>query len=137
MAYTKQTWEDLPSKNTPINAARLNHMEDGIFNAAKKADDAVDGLDDKVDKVAGKGLSTNDYSNTDKGKVDNLGTAASKDSTNRVDAGSQALVESGAVYNAIETMYENVEDDIRVVNDRIDDFGLYVDSEGYVCQRIN
>ena len=29
-------------------------------------------LDDKVDKEAGKDLSTNDYNNTDKGKVDNL-----------------------------------------------------------------
>lgn len=29
-------------------------------------------LDGKVDKEAGKGLSTNDYNNTDKGKVDNL-----------------------------------------------------------------
>lgn len=30
MAYTKQTWEDLPSTNTPITASRLNHIEDGI-----------------------------------------------------------------------------------------------------------
>ena len=33
MAYTKQTWENLPSTNTPITADRLNHMEDGIYNA--------------------------------------------------------------------------------------------------------
>lgn len=33
MSYTKQTWEDLPSQNTPITAARLNHMEDGIAEA--------------------------------------------------------------------------------------------------------
>ena len=32
----------------------------------------TDGLKAKVDKVTGKGLSTNDYTNTDKGKVDNL-----------------------------------------------------------------
>jgi len=30
MAYQKQTWEDLPSTNTPITATRLNHIEDGI-----------------------------------------------------------------------------------------------------------
>ena len=30
MAYTKQTWENLPSTNTPITADRLNHIEDGI-----------------------------------------------------------------------------------------------------------
>ena len=30
MAYVKQVWEDAPSTNTPITAARLNHMENGI-----------------------------------------------------------------------------------------------------------
>lgn len=33
MAYTKQTWENLPSTNTPITSDRLNHIEDGIYNA--------------------------------------------------------------------------------------------------------
>ena len=33
MAYTKQTWENLPSTNTPLTAERLNHMEDGIAEA--------------------------------------------------------------------------------------------------------
>lgn len=33
MAYIKQTWENLPSTNTPISAERLNHMEDGIAEA--------------------------------------------------------------------------------------------------------
>ena len=33
MAYVKQTWENLPSTNTPITAERLNHMEDGIEGA--------------------------------------------------------------------------------------------------------
>jgi len=30
MAYTKQTWNDLPDTTTPVNATRLNHMENGI-----------------------------------------------------------------------------------------------------------
>ena len=33
MAYTKQTWENLPSTNTPITADKLNHIEDGIYDA--------------------------------------------------------------------------------------------------------
>lgn len=33
MAYQKQTWENLPSTNTPVSAERLNHMEDGIAEA--------------------------------------------------------------------------------------------------------
>ena len=34
MSYTKTTWEDLPSTNTPINATRLNNIENGIKNNA-------------------------------------------------------------------------------------------------------
>lgn len=33
MAYEKQIWENLPSTNTPISADRLNHMEEGIYEA--------------------------------------------------------------------------------------------------------
>lgn len=33
MAYTKQTWLDAPSTATPLSAARLNYMEDGIAGA--------------------------------------------------------------------------------------------------------
>lgn len=37
MAYTKQTWTDLPSETTPINAERLNHIEQGIYDANQPA----------------------------------------------------------------------------------------------------
>ena len=30
MAYTRVNWEDLPSTDTPINAANLNKMDEGI-----------------------------------------------------------------------------------------------------------
>lgn len=30
MAYSKTTWQDLPNTSTPINATRLNNMENGI-----------------------------------------------------------------------------------------------------------
>ena len=33
MAYTKQTWTNDIETFTPVTAARLNHMEDGIYNA--------------------------------------------------------------------------------------------------------
>lgn len=32
--YTEQTWENLPSEETPISAERLAHMEDGIKEAS-------------------------------------------------------------------------------------------------------
>lgn len=41
--------------------------------------DAYTELNKKVDKVDGKVLSSNDYTDTDKGKVDTLGTASTKD----------------------------------------------------------
>ena len=136
MAYTKQTWQDLPSKTTPINASRLGHIEQGIYDAASTADtaasnasSAISGLADKVDKVEGKGLSTNDFTDTLKTKLDNietgaevnvqsdwnqsdnsaddyiknkpsLGTSAYKNSTSVVTQSSD-LVESGAVYDAL------------------------------------
>lgn len=34
MAYVKQIWQNGPGGGTPINADRLNHMEDGIESAA-------------------------------------------------------------------------------------------------------
>lgn len=40
MAYTKQNWEDYPSTNTLITASRLNHIEDGIYEADSDAEEA-------------------------------------------------------------------------------------------------
>ena len=42
-------------------------------------DDITNALDLKIDKVDGKGLSTNDYTTTDKNKLAGLGTASTKD----------------------------------------------------------
>lgn len=37
MSYSKQQWIDFPEGGTPISAARLNHMEDGIASAGSSA----------------------------------------------------------------------------------------------------
>lgn len=52
MAYTKKVWKDAPDTSTPINAANLNHMEDGIATADVNAQDALDRLDDVDDEIA-------------------------------------------------------------------------------------
>ena len=97
--------------------------------------DVESALANKVDKVNGKSLSTNDFTDTykdtidanttaitaikdgtdidsfgdvevallDKADISDLGTAAAKDSTNSVTAGSTDLVESGAVKDAIDS----------------------------------
>ena len=65
MSYTRVNWQNKPSTATPINATNLNTMDAGIA-----ANDAAIGalntaLQGKVDKVEGKGLSTNDFTDTD------------------------------------------------------------------------
>lgn len=73
-----------------------------------------DSLDDKVDKVTGKGLSTNDYDNTAKNKVDNLKTVATSGSyndltnkptiptvVNTIENGNANAISSDAVYDAL------------------------------------
>lgn len=62
MAYVPTNWEPFPSERTLITAARLNNMESGILNADQN----------KVDKVNGKALSTNDFTNAYKSKLDGL-----------------------------------------------------------------
>lgn len=73
-----------------------------------------DSLNDKVDKVTGKGLSTNDYDNTAKNKVDNLKTVATSGSyndltnkptiptvVNTIENGNTNAISSDAVYDAL------------------------------------
>lgn len=56
MAYTKQTWANLPSKTTPLNATRLNHMEDGIEAANQLATTSAAGQMSASDKTKLNGL---------------------------------------------------------------------------------
>lgn len=51
MAYTKQTWQNLPNKTTPINASRLNHIEQGIYDANQPATTSTPGQMSAADKV--------------------------------------------------------------------------------------
>lgn len=43
MAYERVNWENLPSKNTPVNADNLNKMDEGIANAVEKSGDTMTG----------------------------------------------------------------------------------------------
>ena len=57
MAYTKQTWADGAAGETPITAARLNHIETGLESAASAADAVPDAGDVSADAV-GDGVAT-------------------------------------------------------------------------------
>lgn len=111
MAYTKTNWKDrniqrpntfnmvqnpdgtvilipvpgtVSEVGTPVNASNLNKIEDAIYNLDSN----------KVDKVSGKGLSTNDYTATDKAEV---GKVKDKADINYVNGKfeSLAIVQSG------------------------------------------
>lgn len=115
MAYTKQTWQDLPSKQTPINAARLGHMEDGIYDAAQAADTA----------------------NTAIGNLPTFGTAAEKNSTNAVTQSSADLVESGAVYAECHALEQDISDTNLAVNAHttaIQNLGIYKAEEDTISR---
>lgn len=55
----KITFKNFPYKTTPLNDANLNQLQTNVENA----------IDEKVSKVEGKGLSTNDYTTTEKNKL--------------------------------------------------------------------
>lgn len=62
ISYNKTTWVN---GTTALNADNLNNIEIGVDNATKA-------INNKVDKVAGKGLSTNDFNDHYKNAIDNL-----------------------------------------------------------------
>lgn len=70
MSYTKTTWVD--NSEPPISADNLNKIEQGIY-------DATEGLAGKVDKVTGKGLSTNDYTDAEKTKLAGIDMTTKQD----------------------------------------------------------
>lgn len=62
ISYNKTTWVN---GSTALNAANLNNIEMGVDNATKT-------VNNKVDKVAGKGLSTHDFNDYYKNALDEL-----------------------------------------------------------------
>lgn len=64
----KITFKNFPYKTTPLNDANLNQLQTNVENA----------IDEKVSKVEGKGLSTNDYTTTEKNKLAGIEPGANK-----------------------------------------------------------
>lgn len=73
MAYTKTTWSN---GATALSAENFNHMEDGIETVSDDLDSLSAVVDTKVDKVNGKGLSTNDYTTAEKTKLSGISAGA-------------------------------------------------------------
>ena len=75
--YNKTTWVN---GSTALNAANLNNIETGVDSATKA-------INNKVDKVDGKGLSTHDFNDHYKNAIDNLQDVEA----NPTDAGTEDL----------------------------------------------
>lgn len=65
MSYTRVNWQNKPSTATPINATNLNTMDAGIAANDTAIGTLQADVANKVDKVEGKGLSTNDFTDED------------------------------------------------------------------------
>lgn len=63
------------SRSTSFSGACVSGV-DSNGNTKKFPIDGLGEIDNKVDKVTGKGLSTNDYSNEDKTKLGNIASGA-------------------------------------------------------------
>lgn len=69
MAYSKQTWENLPSQNTPITAERLNHMEDGIYENSTDNNNIAEMINNFYEAV---GLKDDTYNSSSTYNTDDL-----------------------------------------------------------------
>lgn len=85
MSYKRTNWldhvvdvdtQEVIQQGTPISAKNMNNIEDGIEDLVAGMSDIASeqttqntNIANKVDKVTGKGLSTNDYDNTEKAQV--------------------------------------------------------------------
>ena len=122
---------DLTNDSGFITSAAITGKEDSSNKVASWSSTTTDAhypseklvkssLDNKVDKVSGKGLSTNDYDNTAKNKVDNLKTVATSGSyndltnkptiptvVNTIENGNSNAISSDAVYDALALKADN------------------------------
>ena len=104
MAYAKTNWVN--EREPAINAENLNKIEEGIYQAHE-------GLNQKVEKETGKGLSTKDYTAADKAKVD--------------------AIPADPKYT--DTVYDDTEikKEVNELKSDLNNKALLVDSEGYIC----
>lgn len=49
--YTRVGWQDAPSTETPIDAANLNHMDNGILALSEEVDTELPLLDQRISEL--------------------------------------------------------------------------------------
>ena len=104
MSYTKTTWTD---GATALSAQNMNHIENGIADVdsglttlsgtvsshTSSIATINTNMSNKVDKVSGKGLSTNDFTNDYKTKLTNIaaGAEVNQNAFSKVKVGSNTI----------------------------------------------
>lgn len=100
--YARINWTN--TSNTPLNQTNLNRMDKGIDdcdNAIEELYSSVSSLNtnigNKVDKVSGKGLSTNDYTNAEKNKLSGIASGAQVNTVTGIKGNSESSYRIGNV----------------------------------------
>lgn len=118
--YEKIGWIDSPATDTPINADNLNHMDEGIYVAFSKAEDAsIVGYSDAeviTDAIGGKALGFKVY-----GKCYYEPGHASP---SEINAWNGVVTTSNGSESSIADLK------IRLLGIKVDDIGNYVDADG-------
>jgi hypothetical protein len=91
VSYSFVALPDIITVDSALSDSSTNPVQNRVIKSA---------LDGKVDTVSGKGLSTNDFDATYKGKLDNVDTTVTASSSN--------LVTSGAVSTALDSKVDAV-----------------------------
>lgn len=112
MAYVKTTWQNSPSTNTPINATNLNHIEQGIYDAAATADQAeagVESLDPRMDLVEQRLDNLIPEGTPTQGNAELIDIRVGADGVTYPDAGSAVRGQVTAIKSALIEQMEDVE----------------------------
>ena len=112
MSYTKQTWEDLPSTNTPITAARLSHMEDGIYDASEQ-------ITNSYSTSTTKGYSANYINNTIVDVYSTSETLTNKTDTDNKPIYRKVFLENNLGNNATISISHGISNLYRITNQEL------------------
>lgn len=106
-------WDGITEKPVVIASGATSADARAVIDAVSSGE-LTTGLNGKVDKVAGKGLSTNDYTNADKAKLAGIAADATKNSSdsellNRANhTGTQAISTVTNLQDALDTKVESL-----------------------------
>lgn len=101
-----------------LNYTGLSYYHNKIKSLFASKTDVESALDDKVDKVSGKGLSTNDYTTTEKNKLSNIAAGAQVNVIESVKVNGTALTPSSkAVDVTVPTKTSDLTNDSNFASD--------------------